>query len=151
MKKSGTRRKSIRVNIEAGVEACLLYNRQRSEEENSLLYNTLQLKPSLVEKQFKGTLLNISPGAVLINKDKRSHGPGGILLITEEPVPAGREIVMVFAIRFEKGAEQFIVEAKTLRVSMKEGRYEVGISFEKVINQKSFTDSLKHLDSLLQF
>lgn len=151
MKKSDTRRKSIRINMEANVEACLLHKRERSDEENSMLYNTLRLKQSLVEKQFKGTLINISPGAVLINKDKKIHGPGGVLLVTDQMIPVGRELVMVFALRFDQGAEQFIVEAKTLRVDEKDEKYEVGISFEKVINQKSFSDSLKNLDSLLQF
>lgn len=152
MSHSESKRKSIRVNMEAHVEACLLHNRPRSEEEDSLLYNTLRLKSTMVEKQFKGTLVNISPGAVLINKDKERLGPGGVLLITDEYIPAERVLILVFALRFEQGAEQFIVEARTLRVNEKDNDcYEVGVSFEKVINQKSFSDSLRNLDSLLQF
>lgn len=149
MAKWGEQRKSERIFMETDVTVYLIKNISVDEINEFDLSITDLTDPAGIEKMLKAKLLNISPGAILINKEQDEFGSGGVLLESGDQIEENQVVLLSFTLAFTRLHEQFHVLACCIRSNLKDEHYETGFEFIKVLKHSIATAGYEQLDLLL--
>ena len=131
------KRKSERIPLNNDIEVSIIETKRDNKES---IHEVLNCK-----------CLNISTGGILIEKDVKEHGTGGVCIKTSENITVGTHILLQVHLKMDIFDQDFTIRAVVVNSNLKDNFYYISISFQKLINCSIDSDIFRKIDSLPGF